>query len=174
MNFRQITCWLFPVFLYIGSSSLFGSDGSIQPVTPNPSPEVVNLLQYLCSISGKNTLTGQHSVPLTGTNRLVRVHRSTQHYPAVFGQDFGFDFLGTWDDINYRQRIVDEAIRRHHEGFIITLMWHAVRPTEQEPVTFRQSIQGELTDQEWQDLVTPGTEINEHWKSQVDVIAWFL
>jgi len=31
-----------------------------------------------------------------------------------------------------------------------------------------------LTDQEWHDLITPGTEINERWKSQVDVIAWFL
>jgi len=53
-------------------------------------------------------------------------------------------------------------------------MWHAVRPTEDEPVTFRESIQGELIDQEWQDLITAGTEINERWKSQVDVIVWFL
>ncbi len=53
-------------------------------------------------------------------------------------------------------------------------MWHAVRPTEDEPVTFRESVQGELTDQEWTELVTPGTQLNERWKSQVDVIAWFL
>jgi mannan endo-1,4-beta-mannosidase len=96
------------------------------------------------------------------------------HYPAVFGQDFGFSAPGTWDGINYRQQIVDETIRRNSEGFIITLMWHAVRPIEDEPVTFEHSIQGKLTDDEWRELVTPGTQLNERWKSQVDVIAWHL
>jgi mannan endo-1,4-beta-mannosidase len=97
-----------------------------------------------------------------------------RYYPAVFGQDFGFSEPGTWDGINYRQQIVDDAIRRHHEGFIITLMWHAVRPIDEEPVVFEQSIQGKLTDAEWQDLITPGTEVHERWQSQVDVIAFFL
>jgi mannan endo-1,4-beta-mannosidase len=69
---------------------------------------------------------------------------------------------------------VDEAIKRYHQGFIITLMWHAVPPTQDEPVTFRESIQSDLTDEEWNDLITPGTLIHERWKSQVDVIAWFL
>jgi len=175
MIYRNIILWLLSGLLYLGvSSSVFGSDDSIQPVTPNPSPEAVNLLQYIYSISGKHTLTGQHCVPLVGSTRLVVMQRFTQHYPAVFGQDFGFDAPGTWDGINFRQQIVDEAIRRHEQGFIITLMWHAVRPTEDEPVTFRESIQGKVTDQEWRDLITPGTEINKRWKSQVDVIAWFL
>ncbi|MDZ7261401.1 MAG: glycoside hydrolase family 26 protein [candidate division KSB1 bacterium] len=174
MNLTQITFWLVGGFLYLEASLLFGSDGSIQPVTPNPSPEAVNLLQYLYGISGKHTLTGQHCNPLVGSTRLAGVHKQTGHYPAVFGQDFGFSAPGTWDGINFRQQIVDEAIRRHHEGFIITLMWHAVRPTEDEPVTFRESVQGDLTDQQWQALITPGTEIHERWKSQVDVIAWFL
>ena len=88
--------------------------------------------------------------------------------------DFGFDSPGTWDGINFRQRIVDEAIRRNAEGFIIMLMWHAVRPTDDEPVTFKESVQGKLTDDEWQQLITPGTDLNERWKSQVDVIAWHL
>lgn len=145
-----------------------------KPVNPNASPEAVELLSYIYSISGKQTLAGQHCAPLVGSNNLSVVHRWTGHYPAVFGQDFGFSYPGYWDGINYRQRIVDEAIRRHEEGFIITLMWHAVRPTEDEPVTFRESIQGDLTDEEWQELVTPGTRLNERWKSQVDVIAWFL
>lgn len=174
MSFRQTTFWLFIGLFYVGVSSLFGSDGSLQPVTPDPSPEVVNLMQYIYSISGKYTLTGQHCAPLVGSTHLAGVHKMTKHYPAVFGQDFGFSAPGTWDGINFRQQIVDEAIRRHYEGFIITLMWHAVRPTEEEPVTFRESVQGDLTGREWQDLVTSGTEINERWKSQVDVIAWFL
>ncbi|UCH61980.1 MAG: glycosyl hydrolase family 26 [Fidelibacterota bacterium] len=171
MKFKQIIFFLFPLLVFSGASPLFGAK---KPVTPNPSPEAVELLEYIYSISGKHTITGQHCAPLVGSTRLSVVHRMTKFYPALYGQDFGFSFPGYWDGINYRQRIVDEAIRRHNEGFVITLMWHAVRPTEQEPVTFRESIQGDLSDKEWQDLITPGTEINERWKSQVDVVAWFL
>ncbi len=144
------------------------------PVTPGASEEAVELLQYIYSISGEKTISGQHCAPLVGSTRLSVAHRVYGKYPALFGQDFGFSFPGYWDGINYRQQIVDEAIRRHHEGFIISIMWHAVRPTEDEPVTFSESVQGDLTAQEWTDLVTPGTLLNERWKSQVDVIAWFL
>jgi mannan endo-1,4-beta-mannosidase len=145
-----------------------------QPVTPNPSPEAVKLLKYLYSISGEHTLTGQHCAPLVSSTQLPMVEKVTGHYPALCGYDFGFSAPGSWDGINFRQQIVDEAIRRYDEGFIITIMWHAVRPIEDEPVVFRESIQGKLTDEEWLDLITPGTEINERWKSQVDVIAFFL
>ena len=145
-----------------------------RPIVPNPSPEATDLLNYLYSISGKQTLTGQHCNPLAGSTRLAGVEKLTGFYPAVFWQDFGFSAAGTWDGINFRQQIVDEAIRRHREGFIITLMWHAVRPIDEEPVIFEESIQGKLNDKEWNDLLTPGTEIHERWKSQVDVIAFFL
>jgi mannan endo-1,4-beta-mannosidase len=149
-------------------------DPSIHPVTPNASPEAVALLQFLYSISGKAILAGQHCVPLGGSTRLAGVYKVTGRYPAVFGQDFGFSEPGTWDGINFRQQIVDDAIRRHDEGFVIVLMWHAVRPIEDEPVTFEASVQGKLTDREWRDLLTPGTDIHERWESQVDVIAWHL
>jgi mannan endo-1,4-beta-mannosidase len=161
-------------FLLSSSTFLKGQHQEFKPVAPNPSPEAVQLLEYIYSISGNKIMAGQHCAPLVGSTRLPVVHRMTGRYPAVFGQDFGFSFPGYWDGINYRQNIVDEAIRRDDEGFIITLMWHAVPPTQDEPVTFRESIQGELTDREWQDLITPGTLIHERWKSQVDVIAWFL
>ena len=145
-----------------------------QPVNSKASQATIDLLEFIYSISGKKTLTGQHCAPLVGSNHLSVNHRITGKYPAVFGQDFGFSYPGYWDGINYRQRIVDEAIKRYNEGFIITLMWHAVPPTMDEPVPFSEGIQSELTDEEWQDLITPGTQINERWKSQVDVIAWFL
>lgn len=150
------------------------SDPALQPVTPDPSPEAVQLLAYLHEISGKRTLTGQHCAPLLGSTRLAAMQKITGHYPVVFGQDFGFSAAGTWDGINFRQRVVDEAVRRHAEGFLITLMWHAVCPTDEEPVDFEVSIKRKLADREWRDLLTPGSGIHERWKSQVDVIAWFL
>jgi len=144
------------------------------PVTPQPSPEAAALLSFLYELSGHHTLAGQHAVPLLRTARLVEAERAGGKMPAVFGMDFGFDAPGTWDGINFRQSIVDDAIQKSREGYIIVLMWHAVRPIEDEPVKFSSSIQGKLTDAQWHDLITTGTEINERWKSQVDVIAYFL
>ena len=69
----------------------------IKPVTPHASQEAVKLLNYLYSISGHKTLTGQHNAPLRGTRRLPVVHRITQKYPAVVGQDFGFSYPGQED-----------------------------------------------------------------------------
>ena len=171
MKQRIKTVFLGSLFAFLFFS---GIKAQQEPVNPNASPEARELLEYIYSISGKQTLAGQHCAPLAGDTRLAIVHRRTGKYTPVFGQDFGFSYPGYWDGINYRQRIVDDAILRSRDGFIITLMWHAVRPTEDEPVTFKESVQGELSDEEWKDLVTPGTEINERWRSQVDVIAWFL
>lgn len=171
---KRISILICLVFIITGSS--YTSFGQVKstPVTPNATPEAVSLLDYIYSVSGKKILSGQHCAPLMGSTRLSVVHRITNEYPAVFGQDFGFSYPGYWDGINYRQNIVDEAIKRHRDGFIITLMWHSVIPTKDEPVEFRDGIQSDLTDQEWMELITPGTNLHERWKSQVDVVAWFL
>jgi hypothetical protein len=50
------------------------SNRTVQPVTPDPSPEAVELLQYIYAISGKCTLTGQHCAPLLGFTRLAGMH----------------------------------------------------------------------------------------------------
>src|SRR5690348_948202 len=157
--------------LFLSVSSLVAAAPKLS--VPNPSAEAIALYQYLLDNAGKHTLSGQHSVPLTGDTRLATMEKMFGVYPAVFSQDFGFSAPGTWDGIHYRQRIVDDAIRRHSEGFIINLLWHAVRPTDDEPVVFEQSIQGKLTDAEWREVLTPGTRLNERWQSQVDVIAFF-
>lgn len=168
--FRFLHAFLLFAFSFAPAFALAGPD----PVTPGASAEARALLAYLYEISGNGILSGQHNAPLNGSTRLAGMHKQVGEYPAVFGQDFGFSEPGSWDGINFRQHIVDEAIRRHRQGFINTIMWHAVRPMDSEPQTFEQSIQGKLTDQEWRELLTPGTLLNERWKSQVDVIAWHL
>lgn len=144
------------------------------PVNPDASPEAIALLRNIYSVSGKSVLTGQHNYPREVDGYTERIREEQGDYPAIFGSDFGFSPDGTLDDITKRQEIIDTCIEQHNGGSVITLMWHAVRPTEQEPVTFKESIQGELSDAEWLDLVSPGTEINERWQSQVDVIAFYL
>jgi mannan endo-1,4-beta-mannosidase len=145
-----------------------------KPVTLNPSPEATTLLEYIYSISGKQTLTGQHDQPLFTTAYFQRVYEITGKYPALHGFDFGFSEPNTLDGINFRQSMVDDAIRLYKDGTIITFMWHAAPPTHDEPVTFKGEIQSKLTDEQWKDLITPGSPLNQRWQSQVDVIAFFL
>lgn len=145
-----------------------------EPVTPDASQEVVDLLEFVYQISGKYTMTGQHCQPLYKDILIERINDLTGNYPAVFGQDFGFSPPNSLDGINFRQRIVDDAIAWHDKGSIITLMWHAVPPNMDEPVEFKGGIQSNLTDEEWKELITDGTKLNTRWKSQVDVIAFFL
>jgi mannan endo-1,4-beta-mannosidase len=147
---------------------------SRKPVAHNASNEAVQLLDYLYSISGKKTLTGQHDQPIFGSAYYQLVYERTGYHPAVKGMDFGFSEPNTLDGINFRQLLVDEAIAYHSEGSIITLMWHAVPPTKDEPVVFRRDIQGDLSDEEWNELLTPDSDLNRRWQSQVDVIAFFL
>ena len=85
-----------------------------------------------------------------------------------------------------RPDIVKEAIRQHQLGSLVTICWHAVPPTADEPVTFRPdfskpakpeslaSVQGQLLDQQFQDVLTPGTELYKRWEAQVDTIAFYL
>ncbi len=157
---------------------------SVKPVTKNASPEAVALLQYIHSISGKHTLTGQHNYPATkdiSTEQAAKVYGKT---PVIFGQDFGFAAPGEKDAVAARPDIIAEVKRQYEKGAIIALCWHAVPPTADEPITFKPlkdaptnrlaSVQGQLTDEQWNDLITPGTELNRHWCEQVDVIAGYL
>jgi mannan endo-1,4-beta-mannosidase len=146
----------------------------IKLVTPDASYEATELFIYLHQISGKKTLTGQHDQPIFGSAYYQRVYEVTGEHPAVKGMDFGFSEPNTLDGINFRQNLVDEAIKYWKDGTIITLMWHAVPPDMDEPVTFKADIQSHLTDKQWNELITPDSELNRRWQSQVDVIAFFL
>lgn len=147
---------------------------SQKPVTRNATPEAVELLEFIYSLSGDKILSGQHDYPMSGPFYSRYVHKMTGKYPALVGRDFGFSEPGTLDGVNYRQGTIDNLIQSHHEGYMITLMWHATPPTMQEPVNFSDGVQSDLTDAEWDALITPGSDIHERWKSQVDGIAPYL
>ena len=159
MKFRQKTFWLIAIILGIGFSSLFGSDDTIQPVTPNASPEVKALLKFLYSISGKYTLTGQHNYPNTKDRNSQFAAKYIGKTPVIWSTDMGFAKDGDTDSYHARPDIVEEAKRQHRLGSIITICWHAVPPTADEPVTFRPpagatpdsltSVQGQLQDRQF-------------------------
>ncbi len=151
-----------------------GAVPAAAPVNPRTSPEARELLRYIDSISGHYTLAGQHNYPNTVSRWSDRVYDLTGRYPALFGQDFGFSGGDDKDSVEGRPGMIQEVKRQYESGAVIALTWHAVRPTEDEPVTFRDSVQGHLTDFEWSELLTPGTDLNKRWCAQVDVIAGYL
>ncbi len=185
MNLRQITLWLLTGLLCIGASSVFGSEGTIEPVTPNASRQAKALLQLLYSISGKYTLTGQHNYPNTKDASTQQAAEHSGKTPAVYSQDWGFAKDGDKDSYLARPDIVEEVKRQHKLGSIITICWHAVPPTADEPITFRPkrgepapdklaTVQGQLTDEQLKDVLTLGTELYKRWCAQVDTIAVYL
>src|SRR5206468_1018357 len=94
-------------------------------------------------------------------------------WPAVWGQDFGFS-AEAWDGIQYRDELTAEAIRQHERGSIVTMMWHAVRPIEGEPGTFKENVCGPMERSAWDALLSPGSSVYKNWIKQVDVIAELL
>jgi mannan endo-1,4-beta-mannosidase len=53
-------------------------------------------------------------------------------------------------------------------------MWHVGRPQDDPPFSWKESVQGKMTDKEWEELITPGSKINSQWMSRVDTIAAYL
>ena len=148
---------------------------SLEPANPKASPEARKLLEYLYSISGKKTLSGQHNYPGSRSSYSQRAQEITGRTPVIWGQDFGFSGrAGDKDAISNRDANMEEAIRQHREGSIITLMWHAVRPLDEEPNGWKESVQAKLTDAQWRELVTPGAPLHNRWLNQLKVVAGHL
>jgi mannan endo-1,4-beta-mannosidase len=140
-----------------------------EPTNPNATPEARGLLRKICEISGRFTLTGQQNFPEDLSRYSDRMVDLTGKYPAIFGQDFGFA-----SEANQRASMIEEAKRQHRDGSIIALTWHAASPKADRLLTYEESVQGKLTDLEWDELLTPGTNLCNRWVEQVDAIAEHL
>jgi mannan endo-1,4-beta-mannosidase len=184
MNLYQRTFLRCITLVFICVSAIWSLDDNTLPVTPNSSPETRALLKFLYTISGKYTLAGQHNYPNTGDKNTQFAAQYIGKTPVIWSTDWGFAKEGDTDSYLARPDIVKEAIKQHHLGSLITICWHAVPPTANEPVVFRgppdappeslASVQGQLLDQQFADVLTPGTELNRRWCAQVDTIARYL
>lgn len=140
-----------------------------KPVNKNATAEAQKLLGYLHEKDDQYTLAGQHNYNEEPNRFFNRAKEIGGQYPAIWGTDF------IWNGENDPgPRIVEEAIKKHKEGYIVTLMWHAGRPTDTPPFRWKESIQGELTDAEWKELTTPNSALNKVWQKQVDKVASYL
>lgn len=140
-----------------------------EPVNRNATPEARKLLNFLYDNKGKSIITGQHNYNHELNTYSESAKSMTGKYPALWGTDF------IWNGLNDPgQQIVDEAIKKWKDGYLVTLMWHEGRPTDNPPYGWKESIQGKLTDAEWKELTTPNTVLNNKWLYHIDKIASYL
>jgi mannan endo-1,4-beta-mannosidase len=155
------------IILFLGLViSAHGFCQPFKPVNHETSPEAQNLLNYLYRINGKYMLAGEHG---GGNHFLDSAKAITGKYPALWGSDFIWS--GSKD---IGQRVVNEAIEKYKKGYIVTLMWHQGRPIDNPPFGWKESIQAKLTDEQWNELITPNTDLNKKWLAQIDVVASYL
>jgi mannan endo-1,4-beta-mannosidase len=148
---------------------LAGTAQPFTPVNPHASPESKKVLSYLYSINGKYILSGQHNYNHEMDRYSDSAKAITGKYPAVWGTDF------IWNGMQDNgPRIVDEAIKKWEQGYLVTLMWHEGRPSDDPPYGWKESVQAKLTAEEWKELTTPGTPLYNRWLAQVDKIAGYL
>jgi mannan endo-1,4-beta-mannosidase len=62
---------------------------------------------------------------------------------------------------------VQKVLKAHKNHAEVSLSWRPMRPTDNAPA----STKGQLTDFEWNELLTPGTTLNQRWCAQVDEVA---
>jgi mannan endo-1,4-beta-mannosidase len=148
---------------------------SIKPVNPDESLEARQLLKYLYSISGKKTLSGIHNYLGKMSESTDKVFEMTGKYPAIWGGDFGFaDSTHDIDNIKYRPLLVDEIKKQYARGALIVLTYHQANPAVGEPCPFEGGVQSKLSDSQWKDLITPGTQLYLAWQKQMDLFASYL
>ncbi|GLB51298.1 hypothetical protein NBRC110019_03370 [Neptunitalea chrysea] len=135
------------------------------PVNPDASDEAKALLHYISNLNG-HILSGQHSYNHDPAQYYDVVTNITGKKPAIWGADLYWS-----GNENPGDKVVEEAIKKHNEGAIITIMWHVGRPMDNAPFGWKSSVQNTINDKDWKALTTPGTVLNKRWEVQVDTIA---
>ncbi|MBK0378910.1 glycoside hydrolase family 26 protein [Mucilaginibacter segetis] len=131
------------------------------------------MLKYLYTISGSKTVSGIHNrEPITSPAAW------TDHAKNVTGKYAGLwssDFMFQADNIKNRQVMIDEAVNEFNKGALVNIMWHSCNPALGEPCEFDdKGVKSKLTDAQWTELLTDGTEINSKWKLLVDEVCVYL
>ncbi|MET0405480.1 MAG: glycosyl hydrolase [Cystobacter sp.] len=145
----------------------FLSLGTGTPTTPKQ-----RVLNYIQSLSGSKTLSGQHNrepnwEPAKWTNA---VHGTTGRWPGLWSGDF----LYQQENINNRQAVINEAKAQFNAGAVVQLMWHSCPPTQGEACNWEGGVLSKLSDSQWKELLTDNSNLNRVWKSRVDRLVPFL
>jgi len=148
-------------------------DHTSQKPAAEESTMSLQTLNFIKSISGKKILAGQHNKePNADPDKWTRfIKETTGKYPALWSGDFLFQ----QDNIANRWKMIHEAKKQWEHGAVINLMWHACPPDEGEPCGWDPGLlNAQLNDEQWLELISDRTPLNEAWKARMDDIAVYL
>ena len=166
---------LFYLLLLISLSSL-AQKKAVPKHGAEQKPEVhtrFKTLNYLYTISGKATAFGIHNrepnqKPAAWTNEIFK---TTGKYPALWSGDFLFQA----ENIAARQTMINEAITQWKKGAMVNIMWHACNPALEQPCGWdKKGVLSKMSDEQWKELLTDGSKINNRWKAMMDEVAGYL
>ncbi len=135
--------------------------------------DTLKVLDHLYTISGEKILSGQHNrEPNSDPDKWTEyIYETTGKYPALWSGDFLFQ----QSNIDNRWTMIYEAKEQWDKGAVINLMWHACPPDQDEPCDWDPGvINAQLDDNQWNELITDGTDLNNEWKKRMDDIAVYL
>ncbi|WP_163134568.1 glycosyl hydrolase [Agarivorans sp. Alg241-V36] len=135
--------------------------------------KALETLDYLYSIQGKHTLGAMHNRQPNSNPNLYssQLQQVTGKWPSLYSTDFQFEP----QEVTYRQTITNQVITEWNNGAMIHLMWHACNPAKQSPCEWdEQGVLSQMSDQEWNNLITDGSNLNLRWKAMMDEIAVYL
>ncbi|MBI9070246.1 MAG: hypothetical protein JEY94_01525 [Melioribacteraceae bacterium] len=167
---KIISISLLTFFLLVGCTA--NQIKNVNPVNPNSSKEAKELLKYLYDLTGTGVLSGQHNYPHQRHLSTDSVISRTGKTPAIWGCDFIAPNI--YREKYSRQDVVDEAIRQYRKGCIITLMYHQVKPFDHDSLGFSGSVKSHVTDDEWKEIITPGTNYYNMLIEKIDSVAVYL
>lgn len=143
------------------------------PINANATTNTKRLLQYIYSLKGTNILSGHHNWINDPTGSAWTVYKELSKYPAINGMEIGvFEPTFTQYQIKqYRQGLVAAAQKVHNSGGIVTIMMHHSYPGAERSWP---NVQRKTTQEEFNEIITPGTEMYNKWMADIDEVAVYL
>jgi len=134
------------------------------------------VLNYLKSISGSRTAVGvQNKDSANPTRDSDRIASLTGKQPSFWGADFSYGQRAL--DKN-RQTMINEAIAQYKAGALVGLMYHACAPILPDETCDWNSVGGSnpvhLTNDQWNQLTTPGTGLYKTWIARLDKLSVYF
>lgn len=146
---------------------------------PKATKETKNLMSYLASIYGKNTIAGQQEIYANGPHGFEEefeyINNLTGHYPAIRGFDYGnFCCPAFGSDDGSTDRVIDWVKNRNG---IATASFHLNVPTDFASYTIGSRIDwsnttySQKTDFSPSKAATEGTKDNQYYMEALTILA---
>ncbi|MFD2672728.1 glycosyl hydrolase [Marinicrinis sediminis] len=174
VQFRLILTTLLLVAVLIGLYRWIAeaAPAPISPVNSQATPEAREVLKMLYEIQGNRILAGQHDyleVPDVYTEDIAE---ATGTYPILHGYELGA-IMGQSSREVHEQRlgVINSAINWHKQGGLVTMTYHAPFPG----MAYEwQYVKRPTTQQEFDQMLTPGTSLHVSLLKQLDEVAYYL